>query len=199
MDELIRFILESLISLGYLGIVLGLMVEVIPSEIVLAFAGFLVGQGELSFVGAVVAGTIGGVLAQLFLYGISYYGGRPLLNKYGKYILIQQQHLAISEAWFHRYGTGVIFGARFIPVVRHAISIPAGLAKMSVIRFTVLTTLAVIPWSIFFIWLGKVLGNNWGEIRAVSSPYIVPVAIGAFVLLVLYIMIKRYYGDGVSS
>lgn len=104
---------------------LGLMLEVIPSEIVLSYAGYLVSTGSITFWGAVAFGTIGGVIAQLFIYWIGRYGGRPVLERYGKYILIQKKHIDYAEDWFNRYGTGVIFTARFIPVVRHAISIPA--------------------------------------------------------------------------
>ncbi|RAL24612.1 DedA family protein [Thermoflavimicrobium daqui] len=188
MKDLIMSLLEWLMDLGYFGIMLGLMVEVIPSEIVLAYGGFLVYKGEITFVGAVIAGTIGGVLAQLFLYWLGYYGGRPFLEKYGKFILIRKNHLDLAESWFQRYGTGVIFGARFIPVVRHAISIPAGIAKMGWLRFTILTTLAVIPWSIAFIYLGQKLGTHWNEIDEVAGPYTTKIAIGIGILLILYFL-----------
>src|SRR5690606_3192473 len=122
--------------------------------VVLAFGGFLVAIGEFSFVLAVIIDVIGGTIAQIFDYWIGRYGGRPFLERYGKYLLIQKKHIDLSEQWFNKYGTGVIFTARFIPVVRHAISIPAGIAKMSLTRFTIYTTLAVIPWSIFFVYLG---------------------------------------------
>ncbi|MEX2416071.1 MAG: DedA family protein [Paenibacillaceae bacterium] len=177
-------------GLGYWGIMLGLMVEVIPSEIVLAYGGYLVsdvGGGELSFVGAVTFGTAGGTIAQLFLYWIGRYGGRPVLEKYGKYLLIRKSHLDLSEQWFNKYGTGIIFAARFIPVVRHAISIPAGIAKMSHVRFILYTMLAIIPWSIFFIYLGMKLGNNWEQIDEKASPYVLPFIIGAVILGMGYI------------
>src|SRR5213595_1238797 len=131
MSHFIQSIFEILSSLGYLGIALGLMVEIIPSEIVLAYGGYLISLGKISFIGALVAGLIGGLIAHWFLYWLGRYGGRPLLNKYGKYIFLRPSHIDIAQQWFNRYGTGVIFTARFIPVVRHAISIPAGIAKMS--------------------------------------------------------------------
>lgn len=186
MQEFIASVLEFLSGLGYLGIALGLMLEVIPSEIVLAYGGYMISTGEIGYVGAVIAGTIGGVLAQLFLYWLGYYGGRPMVEKYGKYILIKKSHLDVAEKWFQRYGTGVIFGARFIPVVRHAISIPAGLAKMSATRFTILTTLAVIPWSIAFLMLGEKLGSNWASVKEVSSEYVGEIAIAVVVIFILY-------------
>lgn len=159
-------------QLGEWGIMLGLMIEVIPSEIVLAYGGFLVSIQEITFVEAVVFGVIGGVIAQLFVYWIGRYGGRPVLERYGKYILIQPHHIAKSEEWFQKYGTGVIFTARFVPVVRHAISIPAGISKMNVWRFTLLTTLAVIPWTILFVYLGFVLGDKWEQIDDVAGKWV---------------------------
>jgi membrane protein DedA with SNARE-associated domain len=191
MSDFIYSVLQWLANLGYLGIALGLMVEVIPSEIVLAYGGFLVASGEINPVGAVIAGTIGGVLAQLFLYWAGYYGGRPFLEKYGKYVLINKKHLDLAEEWFNRYGTGVIFGARFIPVVRHAISIPAGIARMPAVRFILLTTMAVLPWSIFFVWLGYELGSRWQSIKEEAGPYIWGAAIIAGVLLAIYFLVQK--------
>ncbi|PAD68355.1 DedA family protein, partial [Bacillus sp. 7586-K] len=121
MEEAILRLLEWVTDLGYFGIALGLMLEIIPSEIVLAYGGYMVLLGKIDFVGAVIAGVVGGTIAQLFLYWLGSYGGRPFLEKYGKFLFINKHHLDVSEQWFEKYGTGVIFGARFIPVVRHAI------------------------------------------------------------------------------
>jgi membrane protein DedA with SNARE-associated domain len=191
MKEFIMTVFNFLADLGYLGIALGLMVEVIPSEIVLSYGGYLVSQEKITFVGAVIAGTIGGTLAQLFLYWAGYYGGRPFLEKYGKYILINKHHIELSERWFQKYGPGVIFTARFIPVVRHAISIPAGIAKMSQAKFTLYTVAAVIPWTIFVLFLGYKLGDNWEQIEEVAAPYIKPLIIVAIVTLVLYFFFTK--------
>lgn len=186
MHNLIETILSWMTQLGPWGIMLGLMIEVIPSEIVLAFGGYLVADGRVTFVTAVIFGTIGGTLAQIFVYWIGKYGGRPFLQKYGKYILIKEKHIALSERWFERYGTGVIFTARFVPVVRHAISIPAGIARVPLLYFTVLTTLAVIPWTIFFVYIGFKLGDHWRDIDDVAKQYILPFALIALALLLLY-------------
>jgi membrane protein DedA with SNARE-associated domain len=192
MHEFVQNIFAFLADLGYIGIALALMIEVIPSEIVLAYAGYLVSREEISFVGAVIAGIIGGTIAQLFLYWMGYYGGRPFLDKYGKYLLIKKKHLDLSEQWFEKYGPGVIFTARFIPVVRHAISIPAGIAKMSWKKFTFYTTCAVIPWTIFFIFLGERLGSHWQEIDEIARPYLRPLIIMAIVATVIYIAFQVY-------
>ncbi len=190
MSHFVQSVFDILTSLGYFGIALGLMVEVIPSEIVLAYGGYLISIGEISFPGAVIAGTIGGIIAQWFLYWLGRYGGRPFLSKYGKYILIRPHHVDVAEHWFIKYGTGVIFTARFIPVVRHAISIPAGIAKMSFVKFTTYTILAIIPWTILFLYLGMTLGTKWDHINQAAKPFVTPTIIIAVVVSLGYIFFK---------
>lgn len=190
MHVLVSSLLNWLVGLGYFGIALGLMVEVIPSEIVLSYGGFLIAKGEINFFGALIAGLIGGTLQQWFIYWIGYYGGRPFVKKYGKYILLHEKHVAISEKWFERYGGGVVFFARFIPVVRQAISIPAGLAKMPFGKFTAYTVLAMIPWSILFFYLGMTLGKNWRKIDQVAGPYINLIGLAALIVVIPFILIK---------
>ncbi|WP_038111513.1 DedA family protein [Tuberibacillus calidus] len=185
--------LDMVMSFGYFGIAIALMVEVIPSEIVLSYGGFMVGLGNINFVGAVIAGTIGATIAQLFLYWIGSYGGRPFLEKYGKYLLIHKKHLDISEKWFEKYGAGVVFFARFIPVIRQAISIPAGIAKMPISTFIFFTVLATVPWCIIFIYLGLKLGENWSKIKEITAPYVdvaAIVIIAAFLLFILFKVVK---------
>lgn len=189
-SDIIAQLLHWVQQLGYFGIMLGLMIEVIPSEIVLAYGGYLVSTGAINYFGAVFFGTVGGVIAQLFIYWIGRYGGRPVLEKYGKYILIKKSHIDHAEAWFDKYGSGVIFTARFIPVVRHAISIPAGISRMSHMRFILLTTLAIIPWSALFVYLGTLLGSQWENIDDIASKYTLPLVVAAIVLLAAYFLVK---------
>ncbi|AKQ72475.1 MULTISPECIES: DedA family protein [Bacillus] len=191
MGSIVNDILMWLTDLGYFGIAIGLMIEIIPSEIVLAYGGYLVSSGSITMTGAVIAGVIGGTIAQLFLYWIGYYGGRPFLYKYGKYLLIQKHHIQTAEKWFEKYGGGVVFSARFIPVVRHAISIPAGIAKMPILKFTGLTVLAIIPWSILFVYLGIQLGSQWDHVENVARTYTTPIMIGAAAMIILYFGLKK--------
>ncbi|WP_409291705.1 DedA family protein [Peribacillus sp. SCS-37] len=191
MKEIIMELLAFFAGLGYFGVALGLMVEIIPSEIVLGYGGYLISLGKINFAGAVIAGVIGGTLAQLFLYWAGYFGGRPFLERYGKYILIKNHHIDMAEKWFEKYGGGVVFSARFIPVVRHAISIPAGIARMSALKFTVYTVAAIIPWTIGFLYLGTVLGENWSHIKEAAAPYVTPFIGLAAVSIVLYLLWKR--------
>ncbi|WP_435531558.1 DedA family protein [Priestia megaterium] len=177
-------------KLGYIGIASALMVEVIPSEIVLSYAGFLVSQGKITFIGAAIAGTIGGLIAQIFLYVLGSYGGRPLLLRYGKFLLISPRHLEKSETWFNQYGAGVVFFTRFIPIIRHAISIPAGVTKMAFTRFILYTIAAIVPWSILFIYLGKTLGSNWRQINQISGSYVNLALVFSVIAFGLYFIFK---------
>ncbi|RJP02296.1 DedA family protein [Exiguobacterium sp. RIT452] len=191
LSQVVNDVLLYLADLGYFGIALGLMIEIIPSEIVLSYGGFMISQGMIGWPLAIVAAVIGGLFSQLFLYWFARYGGRPLILKYGKYLLITEHHLDLAERWFIKYGQGVIFGARFIPVVRHAISIPAGLAKMDQTKFSVYTILAIIPWSILFLYLGDTLGTNWRSIKEVAAPYTNGVLIAAVVMIIVYVALKK--------
>ncbi|MBY0124528.1 DedA family protein [Bacillus sp. S/N-304-OC-R1] len=191
MKELILSIFDLLSQLGYFGIALGLMVEVIPSEIVLSYGGYLISTGKIHFIGALIAGVIGGTFAQLFLYWLGVYGGRPVLDKYGKFLLIKKSHLDASEQWFQKYGTGVIFTARFVPVIRHAISIPAGIAKMPLSTFTLYTIAAMIPWTVLFLLLGMELGDHWRDIKQYAQPFLFPIIILAVVAVVIYFIYKK--------
>ncbi|MFD0698214.1 DedA family protein [Paenibacillus sp. GCM10027628] len=192
MGEFIHNVLLYLEGLGYWGIFLGLMLEVIPNELLLAYAGYLVSKGEINFIGAIICAVVGGTLAQIVLYWIGRYGGRPFLERYGKYLLISKHHIDVAEDWFNRYGTGMIFTARFIPIVRHAISIPGGMAKMPLGKFTLYTSLALVPYSILYVYLGKKLGDNWETINQIAGPTIKKLIIAAIVLTILYVAYQFY-------
>lgn len=190
MQDFIAYLFSWLAELGYIGILLGLMVEVIPSEIVLSYGGYLVSQGHITFSGALLAGVIGGTVAQMFLYWLGMYGGRPFLNQFGKYILIYPKHIDASEQWFKRYGPGVLFTARFVPVIRHAISIPAGVSKMPVSQFLLYTIAAMIPWSFLFLLAGMQLGDNWKEIKTYAKPFLIPIIGLAIISMIVYFVWK---------
>ncbi|WP_174733026.1 DedA family protein [Mesobacillus harenae] len=181
---------EWLSGHGYIGIALGLMIEIIPSEIVLGYGGYLIGRNQIHFLGAFLAGVFGGTAAQLFLYWMGLYGGRPFLDKYGKYLFISKKHLDASEAWFEKYGTGMIFTARFIPVIRHAISIPAGIARMPLSRFTLYTVAAMIPWTVLFLLMGIELGEHWRDIKVYAGPVMLPIIFLAFLSAAAYYFYK---------
>lgn len=198
----IREVLHELLlwveSLGYYGILIGLLIEVIPSEIVLSFGGYLVHKGEVTFWGAVMFGTLGAIGQQWILYAIGRYAGRPFFDKYGKYIKLKPKHLDLSEKWFQKYGAGIVFTARFVPVMRQAISIPAGIAKMNFWLFTLLTAIASLPWSLLFVYLGYTLGDRWESIDEEAAKYIQPAILIAVALLIGYVLFKYLRSRGKS-
>lgn len=198
----IREVLHDLLlwveSLGYYGILIGLLIEVIPSEIVLSFGGYLVHKGEVTFWGAVLFGTLGAIGQQWILYAIGRYAGRPFFDKYGKYIKLKPKHLDLSEKWFQKYGAGIVFTARFVPVMRQAISIPAGIAKMNFWLFTLLTAIASVPWSILFVYLGYTLGDKWETIDQEAAKYVQPAILIAVALLIGYVLFKYLKSRGKS-
>ncbi|WP_020620190.1 DedA family protein [Paenibacillus daejeonensis] len=198
LSEFVQLLLSWVQQLGALGIMLGLMVEVIPSEIVLAYGGYLISEGKVGFGSALLFGVIGGTLAQLIIYVIARYGGRPVLDKYGKWLHISGKHLDRSEDWFRKYGTGMIFFARFVPVIRHAISIPAGVSRMSLPLFTLLTALAAIPWTLLFLYLGMQLGERWDTIHDIAGPYVQPLTLTMLALALGYGLYKFVRSRGQS-
>lgn len=190
LHDLVQSALHFIESLGVWGILLGLMLEVIPSEIVLAYGGYLVSRGEVSLTGAIVFGTIGCLVQQVILYWIGRYGGRPFLDKFGKFLHLKPKHLDKAEEWFNRYGAGMVFTARFLPVLRQAISIPAGMARMSMLKFLFYTLLGTIPWAIIFVYLGHTLGENWEQINKIAAPYTKPLILISIVLTAGYVLWK---------
>ncbi len=193
MGDIVHQLLNAIADLGYWGIMIGLAIEIIPSEIVLSYGGFLVSQGSITFLGAVLYGAAGIMIAQVILYWIGRYGGRPFVEKYGKYLLIKDKHLDLAEGWFNRYGAGIVFTSRFIPVLRQAVSIPAGMARMPLLKFSVYTLLATIPWSVLFIYFGKTLGENWQSIHEKAGPLVIPFMIGAALLAIVYFSVKSVF------
>ncbi len=150
---------------GYLGIFALMAMESsiipVPSEVVMAPAAFWAAQGRMSFLGVVLAGTAGSYVGSLLSYWVAYWIGHPFLEKYGKYILISPKKLHTAERWIRQYGTLGVFIARFLPVIRHLISIPAGIFQMPVWRFSLATTLGAGIWCWILAWFGqRVLGEN---------------------------------------
>ena len=166
---LVKFVVDTISAMGYPGVFFLMFIESCgipaPSEAIMPFAGYLVSTGKMSFVIIVILGTLGNVLGSLLAYYIGFRGGRPLIERYGKYIFLSPHDLDRADAWFARRGELTVFVGRLLPVVRTYISFPAGIARMKVWRFTLFTTLGVLPWTILFGWLGMYLGRNWQLIR----------------------------------
>lgn len=163
-------------TLGYWGIFIGMAIESacipLPSEAIMLFSGFMVAVGLLNFWVVVAAGVLGNLAGSVLTYWFGASGGRALLLKYGRYVLINTGHLVKAERWFYRYGDWAVFLARNLPVIRTFISLPAGIARMNFVKFFIYTLVGCIPWNIALTYLGFKLGKNWHLIE----PYLRPVS-----------------------
>ena len=196
-DALIFFITGLILKIGYLGIfilmALESMVTPIPSELVMPFAGFLVYTGDMNMVLVILAGTFGCVFGSLLSYYIGYLGGIPLVMKFGKYLLLNKHDLEITRSFFRKHGEKTIFISRFIPVVRHLISIPAGIGKMDLKKFVIFTFLGSLGWNTILTVAGYYLKQNWEIIHEKLRSFEIAIImiLLAVVILFVYYHVKR--------
>jgi membrane protein DedA with SNARE-associated domain len=159
------WILGIISSMHYGGIVLLMAIESacipLPSEIIMPFAGFLVSKGEMTLFGIALAGAIGCVVGSIPAYYAGMFGGRPLADKYGKYVLISHKDLDMADRWFATHGEIIIFIARLLPGVRTFIAFPAGMARMNMTRFIVYTFVGSFIWCWVLGYVGMKAGQNW--------------------------------------
>lgn len=192
-----NLILDWISSLGYSGILFLMALESacmpVPSEIVMPFAGYLVYEGttSMTFWGIVFFGSLGCTVGSIAAYAVGYYAGRPLILKYGKYILIREKHLITAEKWFEMYGDKATFIARLLPVVRTVISLPAGISKMDFKKFVFYSFVGSVPWTLMLAYVGYWLGPNWESVVGVFRGLDVVVVIAAVLVVGYYIMRLR--------
>jgi membrane protein DedA with SNARE-associated domain len=164
-----QFIFWVMNSTGYAGIVILMAIESacipLPSELIMPFAGYLVSQGRFSLLLAATAGAIGCNLGSVIAYEIGYYGGRPLVEKYGSYILMSRHDVEIADRFFKRFGGLAIFVGRLLPIVRTFIALPAGIARMPRVPFHVYTFLGSWPWCFGLAYVGMKLGDHWMDLK----------------------------------
>jgi membrane protein DedA with SNARE-associated domain len=178
---------------GYLGIVLAMAIESccipLPSELVMPIAGFFVVQhpDRFSLLGVALAGGVGCALGSLAAYGIGRAGGRPLLLKYGRYILISQADSDRADDLFARHGGAVAFFSRLLPVVRTYISLPAGIAKMDVKRFVAYTLAGSLPWCLALAWVGTKVGEHSSQLASIFHGLDAVIAVALVAAVVWYV------------
>lgn len=169
LDVLMIKVTAFIASLGYWGIAIGMAIESanipLPSEIILPFGGYLVSRGDLDFWGTVLAGTVGGTVGSALSYALGWWGGRPFLLRYGRYLGVSEKNFRLAESWFLRYGEITVFVTRLMPVVRTFISLPAGISGMNFFRFVVYTFLGSLPWSVLLVYLGVKMGEHWTDLK----------------------------------
>jgi len=152
---------------GYLGVMLLMAIESacipLPSEIIMPFAGYLVFTGRFNLFWAATAGAVGCNLGSVVAYEIGYYGGRPLIERYGRYVWLSRHDLDLAERFFQRFGSAAVFLGRLLPVIRTFIALPAGLARMPRLRFHIYTFIGSWPWCFALAWIGMKLGEEWDK------------------------------------
>jgi membrane protein DedA with SNARE-associated domain len=188
------FIIDTISSTGYLGIVILMAIESacipLPSEVIMPFSGYLVTMKRFSLIGTGLAGAFGCVVGSVAAYYVGMYGGRPLIERYGKYILISHKDLDIADRWFLRYGDAVIFFNRLLPVIRTFISFPAGVARMNMVKFVTYTFVGSFPWCLGLSYIGMILGKNWETIKVYFHRF--DYLIGAVILLGIGIFLWKH-------
>jgi membrane protein DedA with SNARE-associated domain len=194
---IIPFLMNLYGLLGYGGVFLAMAIESccipLPSEIVLPMAGWMVARGQFDLWLTVIAGTVGCTVGSVACYAIGAYGGRPLLQRYGKYVLISMDDLDTAERWFKKYGEAAVFFSRMLPVVRTFISLPAGITRMNFGKFVLYSTIGSFPWTLALVYVGKLLGDNWAEVRKTLSglDYVIVAVIVAVIALYVYRHVRK--------
>ena len=172
-------------SLQWPGVVLMMAIESanipLPSELIMPLSGWMLIQAKglsVAFVFlAAFYGALGNLLGSLLSYWVGAKGGRPLLQRYGKYLLISMEDIHKMDRWFARYGEATVFFTRMMPVVRTFISFPAGIARMNLIKFSIYTFLGSFPWSLGLAYGGYLLGENWENLRTAMRPFDIPILV----------------------
>lgn len=191
---LTHFITTFIQSTGYWGIFVLMTLESalipIPSEVTMPFAGYISSLGSLNFWLVVFVGAFSNLVGSLIAYGIGYWGEETfihtLINKYGKYVLISMDEYEKSEKWFRKYGERIVFFARILPVLRTFISLPAGIAEMNIVKFSLFTFIGSFIWSLFLTYIGFTLGRNWHSIEGIYRKF-------EYAIVAVGILVVGYY------
>lgn len=163
----------------------------IPSEVIMPFSGYLVSTGRFNPFAVIIAGSLGNLAGSLIAYFIGIYLGRGFILKYGKYVLLKKSHLEIAETYFRKYGNKATLISRLLPAVRTYVSLPAGIAKMSLKKFAAYTFVGSVIWNTALTYIGVTLGAEWNGIRKYSTYFDALVIIGTIIAIILFLRSRR--------
>ena len=187
------WIVSLIENYGYIGLYLGMLLEaiiiIIPSELILAMGGILAAQGYMAFWGVFFVGLLGSLSCALVIYYIGYYGGRPFIEKYGKYFFMKEEDIAVADRWFNKYGMIAALLGRNFPIVRTLISFPIGVTRLNVYKFMLYSTIGSIPWTFIFVYAGFQLGDKWEVVANYINVLKIPIIIILLALIGFYIYI----------
>ncbi len=188
------FTTGTIATLGYGGVALLMAIESacipLPSEIIMPFAGYLVYTGHFSLHGAALAGAVGCILGSVPAYYLGQYGGRPVIERYGRYVLLSHHELDLADRLFSRWGQWVVLVGRLLPVVRTFIAFPAGVSRMNMTKFVVYTFVGSYPWCYGLAWVGMKLGERWNtDPRLKAAFHRFDAAIGLLLVLAVALFV----------
>ncbi|MEA2228436.1 MAG: hypothetical protein QOF04_2066 [Solirubrobacteraceae bacterium] len=196
-DPLVEFATRVVGDLGLAGIFVLMFFESacvpIPSEATMLFAGFNVDQGHYSLLAVTLVGSLANLAGSWLAYAIGYYGRIDILEKHGRKLHIKPQHLALADRWFERHGDATVFFTRMMPIVRTFISLPAGVAKMPFLRFSLLTFAGCVPWVFALAFVGQQVGARWETWK--DSLHYVDYAVAATIVIGVVVLVLRHRRD----
>lgn len=189
------WIMSVISTMGYGGIVLLMAIESacipLPSEIIMPFAGFLVFKGEMTLWWVAFAGAIGCVVGSIPAYYVGMFGGRPLAEKYGRYVLISKKDLDMADRWFDQHGDVIIFIARLLPAVRTFIAFPAGVARMNMPKFIIYTFVGSLIWCWLLAYAGMKFGEHWVDLKVYFHQFHYVIIAAGLAFVVWYV--RRHF------
>lgn len=193
-DPLVEFATNVVGDLGLPGIFILMLVESacipVPSEATMLFAGFNVSEGEYGLIAVTLVGAFANLVGSWIAYAIGYYGRIDILEKHGKKLHIKPSHLQWADRWFERHGDATVFFTRMLPIVRTFISLPAGVARMPFLRFSVLTFVGCLPWVFALTFIGKQVGERWEDWK--DSLHYFDYAVAAIIVVgVAYLIVQN--------
>ena len=200
--QLIGGLIVSVISsTGYAGVVALMAIESacipLPSEVIMPFSGYLVLTGRFKLLWVAIAGALGCNVGSAIAYYVGALGGRPLAERYGRYLLVSRLDLDRADRWFARYGDGTVFFARLLPVIRTFIALPAGIARMNFLRFNIYTFAGSLPWCLVLAYAGVRLGARWEILRDYFHRF--DALIGVLLLAALVWFVYTHWANRVSA
>jgi len=194
LEYLSGFVVNIISAFGYLGVFFCMVVESacipLPSEIIMPFSGYLVFLGKLDLFWVVLSGAFGNLVGSIIAYGVGIYGGRAFVEKYGKYFLVSHHDLETADRWFSKYGDKAVFFSRMLPVVRTFISLPAGIARMNFVKFSVYSFIGSVPWCLALALVGVKLGEHWNGLHIYFQRF--DMLIGAVLIVLVFLWLKRH-------
>ncbi|MBP7992669.1 MAG: DedA family protein [Candidatus Magasanikbacteria bacterium] len=194
--QLTSYITTFIQTVGYPGLAAMMALEAIiapiPSELIVPFAGFLISDGQFTWLGVLIATTIGSLAGAYFLYALGRYGGRPLIAKWGHWVLVKPEDVAKTEEFFGKHGRKAILISKFIPIIRSYISLPAGLSKMPLGPFFLYSAIGSLIWNSFLVYLGFTLKNNWAAAAEKISSY---ETVGKYLVVIIVVawIVRHFY------